>query len=174
MIKYITPLALTVIIASLGLLLASLFSDHCANDKRFCTDMSASSIRIDISQSLPPEHDALAAPGVLSALSVFAYAFEPLPLSMDQEAQRVFVVPPGMKVEDLATIERQVSADQIVLLGVLKGENERRALVRLTDGRVLQLRQGDKLDEGTVAAISENAVYLLGPDKIPRALVLGG
>ncbi|MCB1391274.1 MAG: hypothetical protein KDK12_19350, partial [Rhodobacteraceae bacterium] len=44
------------------------------------------------------------------------------------------------------------------LIGVFGTPNDRRALVRLSTGRVVRVQVGDRLDGGQVAAIGENEV----------------
>ncbi|TVS02704.1 MAG: hypothetical protein EA407_08445 [Rhodobacteraceae bacterium] len=164
-----------------ALLLTSTLVDHCAEDARFCT-ATVGSVQPD-PESPPTEVATVILDRKPSSQSaalgdghrpVLRHAYEPLPLSMDSESGRVFVLPPGRSMLDMATETGVISLDEIALIAVVHRDGERQALVRLPDGRILRLVQGDALKDGTVAAISDDALYLMGPGMTPRAFVLGG
>ena len=169
-------LGLAVILSLGGLFAASLAIDHCAQDARFCT-LPTQTATVAPAAPTPlastPEPAALAEP-VPPTRPVLAHAFEPLPLSLDGESTRNFVLPPGQTMLGMATEAGRINVEDVNLIAVVHQDGVRHALVRLPDGHILRLRQGDALDGGTVAAISEDALYLIGPDMTPRALVLGG
>ncbi|MCC5967157.1 MAG: hypothetical protein JJU24_13580 [Natronohydrobacter sp.] len=106
--------------------------------------------------------------------AVLAHAFAPLPLSFENLTTRSFVLPPGQTMLDMATETGRIALDDVALIAVVQQNGVRHALVRLPDGRIARLRQGDPLQGGTVAAISEDALYLIDDNQRPRALVLGG
>ena len=120
------------------------------------------------------QRPAAAAPDTATQRAVLTHAFDPLPLSFENRGTRTYVLPPGRTMLDMATEQGRIALDDIALIAVVSRDGVRHALVRLPDGRIARLQQGDLLDGGTVAAISEDALYLLDQDQRPRALVLGG
>lgn len=163
-------LGLAVILSLAGLVGTSVLVDHCARDARFCTLPIQHTGGVTPSLPLP----APAAPAPETTRPVMAHAFEPLPLSLDGENTRNYVLPPGLSMLDMATQAGRIDVGDVSLIAVVQQDGVRHALVRLPDGRILRLQQGDALEGGTVAAISEDAIYLIGPDRVPRALILGG
>ncbi len=158
-----------------GLMAISALTDHCAGATEFCrADHQADSLR-----NKPPGMPAAESETPRPARNpppraVLAHAFEPLPLSLEQGSTRNFVLPPGQTMLDVATQVGRIAVDELSLIAVVTQDGLRHALVRLPDGRILRLVQGDAIDEDTVAAISDEALFLIGPDLTPRALVLGG
>ncbi|MCC5955115.1 MAG: hypothetical protein JJU07_03355 [Natronohydrobacter sp.] len=65
-------------------------------------------------------------------------------------------IPSSASVAREATQARAINLRQINLIGVMGTSSSRRALVRLSNGRVVTVRVGDSLDNGSVTAISEN------------------
>ena len=61
-------------------------------------------------------------------------------------------------VAQAATQENVLTLREINLIGVYGRPDERRALVRLANGRYLRLSVGDSLDGGQVSAIDTNAL----------------
>lgn len=120
-----------------------------------------------IAQSPAPEP-------VRQVRAVLAHAFAPLPMSFENQTTRSFVLPPGQSMLDMATETARIPMDDVALIAVVQQNGVRHALVRLPDGRIARLQQGDLLEGGTVAAISEDALYLIDDNQRPRALVLGG
>ena len=57
-----------------------------------------------------------------------------------------------------ATLENAINLRQINLIGIFGGSNDRRALVRLSNGRIVRVAVGDRLDGGRVTAISAAAL----------------
>lgn len=158
-----------------GLISVSVLIDHCAQDSRFCnTPKPSVSAAIDPVTADPEPMLAVEATPAPSPRAVMAHAFAPLPLSFDGETTRSFVLPPGQSMLDMATELGRIAVDEVSLIAVVRQNGVRHALVRLPDGRILRLQQGDRLEGGTVAAISAEAIYLIGPDMAPRALILGG
>lgn len=164
------------VVFSLGALVAvSGWVDQCNLSVEGCPGTPATETRTasapdpaettTVAASAPPKQDARA---------VLTHAFAPLPLSFEDRATRQYVLPPGQSMLDLATERGRIALDEVALIAVVQQDGIRHALVRLPDGRILRLQQGDALDGGTVAAISEDALYLMDADQQPRALVLGG
>lgn len=158
---------------TLGLLyLAAGRIDHCAADGRFCppTDELVETQPPPIASARPEAH----APEV-PVRPVMSLAFSPLPLSMgDGPPAQDYSLPPGMTVQDAATSARAIALDDKNLIAVVESDGHRHALVRLPDGRILRVREGDRLDGGTVAAIGADTLYMLRANNTPHALVLGG
>ncbi len=61
-------------------------------------------------------------------------------------------------VSEAATMENAMSLREINLIGVYGTPNDRRALVRLENGRYVRVSVGDTLDGGQVSAISDSAL----------------
>ncbi|TVP70597.1 MAG: hypothetical protein EA339_12610 [Rhodobacteraceae bacterium] len=168
-------LGIAIFLTLTGLMIISSQTDHCARDTGFCqpgpahregqdAPLTASLASADAQrhiQSPPPR-------------AVLGHAFAPLPLSFEQGTTRNFVLPPGQSMLDMATLTGRISVDHLSLIAVVTQDGLRHALVRLPDGRILRLSQGDALDGGIVAAISDEALFLIGPDMTTWALVLGG
>lgn len=108
------------------------------------------------------------------ARPVMTFARMPLPLGMDDKAGKTYVLPPGSRMLDMATHRAAIQLDEINLIAVIQRDGLRHALIRLPDGSFVQVRQGDRLEDGIVAAISDTALFVMGEDMTPRAFVLGG
>lgn len=161
---------------TLGLLyLAAGRVDHCAADGRFCPPADElAETRSPPVASAPPDVHAPDAPNAPER-PVMSLAFAPLPLSMgDGPPAQGYSLPPGLTVQDAATSPRAIALDDMNLIAVVEADGQRHALVRLPDGRIMRVREGDRLDGGTVAAIGADTLYMLRADNTPRALVLGG
>ncbi len=65
-------------------------------------------------------------------------------------------LPSNADVAREATVRNAISLSRINLIGVYGSASERRALVRLKNGRFVKVRVGDRLDGGQVAEISGN------------------
>ena len=61
-------------------------------------------------------------------------------------------------VATAATLEQAIDLRSVNLIGVFGRPNDRRALVRLSNGRYVRVAVGDSLDGGQVAAIGDNAL----------------
>ena len=66
--------------------------------------------------------------------------------------------PTGGSVAQAATLESAINLREVNLIGIYGGSNDRRALVRLGNGRYLRVTVGDRLDGGRVTAISAEAL----------------
>ncbi|MFN7003164.1 MAG: hypothetical protein ACK4NW_06985 [Roseinatronobacter sp.] len=64
-------------------------------------------------------------------------------------------IPASASVAREATQARAINLRQVNLIGVMGTASNRRALVRLSNGRVVTVRVGDSLDSGQVTAISD-------------------
>lgn len=65
-------------------------------------------------------------------------------------------IPSSASVARQATETGALRLNQINLIGVFGAPNDRRALVRLSSGRVVRVQVGDRLDGGQVSAIGES------------------
>ena len=63
------------------------------------------------------------------------------------------IIPTTASVAREATITNAINLAQVNLIGVYGSRNDRRALIRLRNGRYLKVQIGDRLDGGKVAAI---------------------
>ena len=77
--------------------------------------------------------------------------------------------PTGSAVAQNATLDNAINLRDVNLIGIYGGNNDRRALVRLANGRYLRVTVGDRLDGGRVTAISSGA---LSYTKRGRAITL--
>jgi hypothetical protein len=78
-----------------------------------------------------------------------------------EEVQVAAAEPSGnvpRSVSEAATMENAMSLREINLIGVYGTPNDRRALVRLENGRYVRVSVGDTLDGGQVSAISDSAL----------------
>ncbi|WP_370240477.1 hypothetical protein [Pararhodobacter marinus] len=66
------------------------------------------------------------------------------------------VIPSAASVARQATEEDAIRLNRINLIAVFGSPNNRRALVRMSNGRVVRVGVGDRLDGGQVAAIGES------------------
>ncbi len=65
-------------------------------------------------------------------------------------------IPTTASVAQQATLEGAINLRRMNLIGVFGTESDRRALVRMSNGQVVSVRVGDRLDGGQVAAIGES------------------
>ncbi|MCF2904405.1 hypothetical protein L0666_05360 [Octadecabacter sp. CECT 8868] len=77
--------------------------------------------------------------------------------------------PTSGSVAQNATLENAINLREVNLIGIYGGSNDRRALVRLSNGRYVRVTVGDRLDSGRVTAISASA---LSYTKRGRAITL--
>lgn len=66
--------------------------------------------------------------------------------------------PTGSAVAQNATLDNAINLRDINLIGIYGGSGDRRALVRLGNGRYVRVTVGDRLDGGRVSAISAAAL----------------
>ncbi|SDF07557.1 hypothetical protein SAMN04488105_11232 [Salipiger thiooxidans] len=69
-------------------------------------------------------------------------------------------IPQNSSVAGAATVKNQINLRQINLIGVFGTPSSRRALVRLSNGRLQNVKVGDRLDGGRVAAIGDTELQL--------------
>lgn len=67
-------------------------------------------------------------------------------------------IPTSASVARQATVQNAINLRRLNLIGVYGKSNDRRALVRLPNGRFQKVQVGDRLDGGRVAAISDGAL----------------
>lgn len=68
-------------------------------------------------------------------------------------------IPTTASVARQATIENAIRLNRINLVGVYGAPSDRRALVRLSSGRYVKVKVGDRVDGGTVAQITDSELY---------------
>lgn len=66
--------------------------------------------------------------------------------------------PTATSVAAAATMDNAINLRRINLIGVYGGDSNRRALVRLANGRYIKVSVGDRLDGGQVAAIGDTFI----------------
>jgi type IV pilus biogenesis protein PilP len=69
-------------------------------------------------------------------------------------------IPTGARVGATATIKDGIALGDISLIGIYGTTKTRRALVRLPQGRYVQISRGDRVSGWTVSAVSEDAVRI--------------
>jgi hypothetical protein len=100
--------------------------------------------------------------------------------SAETEAEEVAVAaaaPSGFtprSVADAATMQDVMALREINLIGVYGTPSDRRALVRLANGRYVRVSVGDSLDGGQVAAISDNALNYIRRGRTITLQIPGG
>lgn len=77
--------------------------------------------------------------------------------------------PTAGSVAQAATLDNAINLREVNLIGIYGGSGDRRALVRMGNGRYLRVTVGDRLDGGRVTAISASA---LSYTKRGRAITL--
>ena len=91
---------------------------------------------------------------------------EPRPQSTPQIS-----IPSSASVARQATIEDAIRLSKINLIGVYGLPSDRRALVRLSSGRYVKVKVGDRIDGGTVARIDDSQlIYRKGSRNISLEL----
>ncbi len=78
-------------------------------------------------------------------------------------------LPTSASVAKQATVVGAVNLSKLMLIGIYGTENDRYALVRQTNGRLIRVSVGDKLDGGTVVAITASELTY---QKSGRSLLL--
>ncbi|MDX1820701.1 MAG: hypothetical protein ACU0A4_06525 [Paracoccaceae bacterium] len=68
--------------------------------------------------------------------------------------------PTTAKTQSAATLTDRLPLDGITLLGTVVAGEASRALIRLGNGRVQQLRLGDRIGDATLAAIEPGLIHL--------------
>lgn len=77
--------------------------------------------------------------------------------------------PTGSSVAQAATLDNAINLREVNLIGIYGGSGDRRALVRMGNGRYVRVTVGDRLDGGSVTSISAEA---LNYTKRGRAITL--
>ena len=78
-------------------------------------------------------------------------------------------LPTTITVAKQATVKNAINLSKVSLIGVYGSSANRRALVRMPNGKFLKVKIGDQLDGGKVAAIGDNEVSYV---KHGRTIVL--
>jgi hypothetical protein len=80
-------------------------------------------------------------------------------------------IPTKAGVARTATVKNAINLSQINLIGVYGSSSQRRALVRLSSGKYVKVKVGDRVDGGRVAAIGEaELVYTKGGRQVKLAM----
>ncbi len=83
-------------------------------------------------------------------------------------------IPTTASVARQATIRNAIEMDEVNLIGVYGTERDRRALVRLSNGRFVKVQVGDRLDGGRIAAIGRDELrYTKGGRNITLSVPSG-
>jgi len=83
-------------------------------------------------------------------------------------------IPTSASVARQATIRNAIALRDINLIGVYGTERDRRALVRMPNGRYVKVKVGDRLDGGQIAAIGRNQLrYVKGGRNITLTVPSG-
>ena len=90
------------------------------------------------------------------AATATAAATAPAPVQTASAAVAAPAIPTSASVAREATQARAINLRQVNLIGVMGTSNSRRALVRLSNGRIVTVRVGESLDGGQVTAIGED------------------
>ncbi|MFC7703330.1 hypothetical protein ACFQXB_03870 [Plastorhodobacter daqingensis] len=112
-----------------------------------------------VSAPAAPPVDARAVDAALAAALA-----APVPPEVDDEPEitgPVPNIPTSASVAQQATVTRAINLRQDNLIGIYGSAQNRRALVRTSNGRMLQLRVGDRYDGGQVAAIQERELHYI-------------
>ncbi|TDQ55583.1 hypothetical protein EV658_1279 [Phaeovulum veldkampii DSM 11550] len=84
-------------------------------------------------------------------------------------------IPTSASVARQATLTRAIDLGKINLIGLYGSSSDRRALVRMPNGRFVKVQIGDRLDGGKVAAIGDGKLtYVKNGKNIVLKLVTGG
>ncbi|MEL6645380.1 MAG: hypothetical protein AAFQ79_15720 [Pseudomonadota bacterium] len=70
-------------------------------------------------------------------------------------------IPTSASVARQATIDNALNLRRVNLIGVYGSEADRRALIRLSSGRYVKVKVGDRVDGGQVAAIGDSELRLI-------------
>jgi type IV pilus biogenesis protein PilP len=80
-------------------------------------------------------------------------------------------IPTKAGVAKTATVANAINLSKINLIGVYGTQSQRRALVRLSGGKYVKVKVGDRIDGGKVAAISDSSlVYVKGGNQVKLSL----
>lgn len=96
--------------------------------------------------------------------------------SEPEPASSAAAVPSGpvtATVAQAATFQDVMQMRQINLIGIFGTPNDRRALVRLGNGRLVRVSVGDRLDGGQVTAIGDNALNIVRRGRTETLVIPG-
>ncbi|SMX33621.1 hypothetical protein [Actibacterium lipolyticum] len=108
--------------------------------------------------TVPVSPKPLGRPASLAAAAEKARASETTQVAAAVPAKSVIQprLPSSASVAKQATLENAINLRKLNLIGVYGSSSNRRALVRLSSGRYVKVKVGDKIDGGKVAAIGED------------------
>ena len=115
----------------------------------------------------PAPEERPAAPPAAAVAPAPAVAAAPADLPEDDDEPEVVAAAPNIpttaSVARQATIRNAILLREINLLGVYGTDRDRRALVRMPNGRLVRVKVGDRLDGGQIAAIGRDELrYIKG------------
>jgi hypothetical protein len=131
------------------------------------TDSDAPESSLAITSSRSP----LLRPGNIAQIVAAARAAAPQPTQAVAAVARATPrIPTTASVARQATLTNAISLRRVNLIGVFGSPSNRRALVRLSSGRIIRVGVGDRVDGGRVAAIGTETLQYV---KSGRNITLG-
>jgi hypothetical protein len=126
----------------------------------------------------PPVPAATPAPAAAPAPQVAAVAAPADAADYDDGEPEIVAaapnIPTSASVSRQATIQNAIRLREINLIGVYGTDRDRRALVRMPNGRYVKVKVGDRLDGGQIAAIGRNQLrYVKGGRNITLSVPSG-
>ncbi len=106
-----------------------------------------------------------------------AVASAPAPAEIDEPepTETVPNMPTTVTVARQATVKNAIDLGRINLIGVYGSSSNRRALVRMPNGRLVKVKIGDRLDGGQVAAIGDSELtYVKGGRSVTLKIMKNG
>jgi hypothetical protein len=106
-----------------------------------------------------------------------AVASAPAPAEIDEPepTETVPNMPTTVTVARQATVKNAIDLGKINLIGVYGSSSNRRALVRMPNGRLVKVKIGDRLDGGQVAAIGDSELtYVKGGRSVTLKIMKNG
>ena len=73
-----------------------------------------------------------------------------------------------------ATVQRGIQVNRTQIIGTIGAGRASRALIRLSNGRILTLRIGDKINGGTISEIGDSRITYVKGGRAQQLSVLGG
>ena len=117
--------------------------------------MAATTAPVVAAAAPPPQPAPVAAAAPTRQAAVAPAPVEPEEMDEPEPVAAAPNIPTTASVAKQATISGAISLREINLIGVYGASSNRRALVRLANGRMLRVKIGDRIDGGQVTAIGE-------------------
>ncbi|MCC5968638.1 MAG: hypothetical protein JJU15_01670 [Pararhodobacter sp.] len=127
-------------------------------------DTAPEAVAVSLRPSVRPDDMSARAQAALAAAAARTQqAAAPQPAAQQPAAQAPAAtataapnIPTSASVAEQATQARAINLRRVNLIGVFGTPNDRRALVRLSNGQVVRVQVGDNLDGGRVSAIGDD------------------